>query len=63
MNDFFDYATILLNLKKLNHDIQKHLIHNRVEEAAPLAQEYLFQARKLNLWITQEIEKHGHRND
>jgi hypothetical protein len=56
MNDFFDYASIMIRLKQLNKEIHDHLIDHRVKEAAPLAQEYLFQSRLLNLWITQEMQ-------
>jgi hypothetical protein len=56
MNNFFDYGSIMIELKTLSRDIHEHLVHKRIEEAAPLAEEFLFQARKLNLWITQEIE-------
>lgn len=61
-NEFFDYASIMLKMDRLNKDIHDCLLHGRIKESTPLIQELLVQTRFLHLWVTQELEKHGHHN-
>lgn len=59
--DFFDYATIMLRMDKLNKDIHQDLLNHKYADARVKSQELLFQTRLLHLWITQEIERtNGH---
>jgi hypothetical protein len=61
--DFFDYATIMLRMDKLNKDIHQDLLNHKYADARAKSQELLFQTRLLNLWIAQEIERtNGHSN-
>jgi hypothetical protein len=61
--DFFDYASIMLRMDKLNREIHDLLIEGKYSTSAPLAKELLFQTRLLDLWITQKLEAHGHNHD
>lgn len=59
--DFFDYATIMLRMDKLNKEIHEDLLMHKYADARAKSQELLFQTRLLHLWITQEIERtNGH---
>ncbi len=60
-DDFFDYATIMLKMDRLNKQIHDNLLHKKFEENLPLVEELTVQTRKLRLWIIQELEN-GHRN-
>jgi hypothetical protein len=61
--DFFDYASIMLRMDRLNKDIHQLLLEGKYEQSKPLTQELLFQTRLLHLWITQKLETHGHNYD
>jgi hypothetical protein len=64
-DEFFDYASIMLKMDRLNKDIHDCLLHGRIKESLPLTKELLVQTRFLQLWVTQEIERRsndGHRN-
>ncbi len=61
--EFFDYATIMLRMDKLNKEIHECLLMHKYADARVKSQELLFQTRLLNLWILQEIERtNGHRD-
>ena len=60
--DFFDYATIMLRMDRLNKEIHDNLLVHKYAENLPLVKELLVQSRLLHLWHVQELEKHGHRN-
>lgn len=62
MAEFFDYASIMLRMDKLNKDIHQLLLEGKYSASAPLAKELLFQTRLLDLWIKQELDKHGHNH-
>lgn len=61
-DEFFDYASIMLKMDRLNKDIHDCLLHGRFADSLPLTKELLVQTRFLHLWVTQELEKHGHHN-
>lgn len=59
--DFFDYATILLRIDKLNKQIHNNIMEKRYEDNLPLTQELLVESRRLHLWHIQQLESDEHR--
>jgi len=59
--EFFDYATILLRIDKLNKQIHDNIVEKRYEDNLPLTRELLVESRRLYLWHIQQLESDGHR--
>ena len=62
-DNFFDYATILLRIDKLNKQIHSNIMEKQYEDNLPLTRELLVESRRLHLWHIQQMELYGHSND
>lgn len=60
---FIDYSSIILKMEALNKQAKLLLIENKMSEAKPVVQELLAETRLLHVWILDQLENNGHRND